>query len=274
MVEKIQETNEISIHPTAVVDDGAKLYPGVSIGPYAVIGPNVEIGPRTSIGPHAVVESNTTVGSDVQILQFAAVGGPPQDIKYKGEPTRLEIGDRTIIREFVTLHRGTVDGGGVTRIGSDCLLMAYCHVAHDCQVGNHVIMANGATLGGHVVVEDHVVMGGLSAIHQFCRVGSYAFIGGMSGANKDIPPYVRFWGQRGKIYGLNLVGLRRHGFSKATIDALRKAYHIVFVQAKTIAQGLEEVEARLGDVPEVRHFVEFIRSSKRGIPLEGDEGEE
>ena len=271
MNKAIEETNGISIHPTAVLDPHARVHQGVSIGPYAVIGPQVELGPRTQVGPHAVIEGNTIVGPDVKILQFAAVGGPPQDIHYKGEPTRLEIGERTVIREFTTLHRGTVGGGGVTRIGSDCLLMAYCHVAHDCQIGNHVIMANGATLGGHVVVEDHVVIGGLSAIHQFCKVGCYAFIGGMSGTNKDIPPYTRYWGQRGKIYGLNMVGLRRSGFSRDTLDALKKAFNIIFVQSETIALGLGEAETRLGDVPEVRHLIEFMRSSKRGVPMKGDE---
>ncbi len=274
MSNEIGKIEDTVIHPTAVVEPGAKIHQGVTIGPYAVIGSEVELGPGTEVGAHAVIEGRTTIASGVKILQFAAVGGPPQDLKYKGEPTELIIGERTVIREFVTVHRGTVGGGGVTRIGSDCLIMAYCHVAHDCQVGNNVIMANGATLGGHVIVEDNVIMGGLSAIHQFCRVGTLAFLGGMSGANKDIPPYVRFWGQRGKIYGLNLVGLRRHGFSRETIAALKNAYHLLFAGARTISQGLDLVEAELGNVPEVAHLVQFIRSSKRGIPLNADGDED
>ncbi len=273
MPDKNSKVQETVIHPTAVVDPAAEVGQGISIGPYAVIGPDVRIGSGVQVGPHAVIEGHTTIAPGVRISQFAAVGGPPQDLKYKGEPTELVISERTVIREFVTLHRGTVGGGGVTRIGSDCLIMAYCHVAHDCQVGNNVIMANGATLGGHVVVEDDVIIGGLSAIHQFCRVGRLTFLGGMSGANKDIPPYVRYWGQRGKIYGLNLVGLRRHGCSRDAIAALRRAYHLIFVEARTVSQGLDKVETELGNVPEVAHLVEFVRSSKRGIPLysEGDE---
>ncbi len=269
----IQKEQKSQIHPTAVVDPKAQIGQGTIIGPYAIIGPDVKMGNRCQIGAHTVIDGICTLGDQVKILQFAAIGGPPQDIKYKGEPTALEIGDNTVIREFVTVHRGTKGGGGITRIGENCLIMAYCHVAHDCQVGNNVIMVNGATLGGHVVIEDHVIMGGLSAVHQFCRIGSYAFLVGMSGTNKDIPPYVRYWGLRGKIYGLNLVGLRRHGFSRETIEALKKAYNIVFREAKTLTQGLDIAEKELGSVPEVKRFIQFIRDSKRGVPIHGDEDE-
>ncbi|MGC8736469.1 MAG: acyl-ACP--UDP-N-acetylglucosamine O-acyltransferase, partial [Dissulfurimicrobium sp.] len=222
------------------------------------------------IGPHVVVEGETHIGKGVKISQFASIGAPPQDLKYKGEPTRVEIADGVIIREFVTVHRGTIEGGGVTRIGRGCLLMAYVHVAHDCQIGANVIMANGATLGGHVVIDENVVIGGLSAVHQFCHIGAYAFLGGMSGVNKDIPPYVKYWGQRGRLYGLNLVGLRRHGLSRENLEALRDAYRMIFEGDGTVADAIQMVEERFSAVPEVVRFVEFIKSSRRGVPLGGN----
>lgn len=263
-----------TIHPTAIVAPKARIASDAHIGPYAVIGPDVEIGPGATIGSHTVIEGNTRIGSHVHVAHFVSIGTPPQDMKYKGEPTKVEIGDESILREFVSVHRGTVDGGGITRIGRSCLLMAYCHVAHDCQIGDQVVMANGVTLGGHVVVEEHAIIGGLSAIHQFCCVGAYAFLGGMSGTNKDIPPYVKFWGQRGNIYGLNLVGLRRHGFTRETIEALRHAYRRLIRRNGTIRDSLNTVEAELGHIPEVRHFVDFIRTSQRGIPTAGSEDEQ
>jgi UDP-N-acetylglucosamine acyltransferase len=254
------------IHPTAIVSPDSKIEKGVKIGPYAVIGPEVEIGPETEIGSHTVIEGQTQLGEKIKVFQFASIGAPPQDLKYKGEPTRVEIGNQTIIREFVTIHRGTLGGGGVTRIGEQCLIMAYCHVAHDCQIGDSVIMANGVTMGGHVSIDEHVTIGGMSAIHQFCRIGAYAFLGGMSGVNKDIPPYVRYWGQRNNLYGLNLVGLRRQGFSKETIDVLKEAYRMVFCGSNTVREALDDVESRFGIMPEIKKFIEFIRSSKRGVP--------
>ncbi|OPL16990.1 MAG: acyl-[acyl-carrier-protein]--UDP-N-acetylglucosamine O-acyltransferase [delta proteobacterium ML8_D] len=265
---------EKDIHPTAIISPNSKIAEGVKIGPYSVVGPEVEIGPKTEIGPHAVIEGHTRLGENIRIFQFASIGAPPQDLKYSGEPTRVEIGDQTIIREFVTVHRGTQGGGGITRVGKQCLLMAYCHVAHDCQVGDGVIMANGVTLGGHVNIGKSVIIGGLSAVHQFCRIGAHAFLGGMSGVNKDIPPYVKYWGQRDHLYGLNLVGLRRQGLSREVIEALKKAYRMVFQESDTVQEALDIVESRLGDIPEVKEFTGFIRSSKRGVPMAANGEEE
>ncbi|NDY42786.1 acyl-ACP--UDP-N-acetylglucosamine O-acyltransferase [Dissulfurirhabdus thermomarina] len=261
------------IHPTAVVAPGAELAADVTVGPFAVVGPEVRVGPGAAIGPHAVVEGRTILGAGVQVFQFASVGAAPQDLKYRGEPTETVVGEGTILREFVTVHRGTAHGDGVTRIGNRCLLMAYCHVAHDCRVGDQVVMANGATLGGHVQVGDHVVIGGLSAVHQFCRIGDYAFLGGMSGVNKDVPPYVKYWGQRGRIYGLNLVGLRRNGFRKEVLDSLREAYRMLFQAGEPVGAALEKALDRFGEIPEIRRFLDFIAESQRGIPQTGDEEE-
>ncbi len=255
-----------NIHPTAVVEPGCQLGTNVTVGPYTVLGPHVRVGDGCWLGPHVVVDGKTTIGNNCQIFQFSSIGAAPQDITYKGELTAVEIGDETIVRESVTIHRGTPKGGGVTRVGHRCMIMAYCHVAHDCQLGDHVIMANVATLGGHVEIRDHAVIGGLSAIHQFCRIGQYAFLGGMSGANKDIPPFVKYQGQRSHLHGINVLGLRRAGFSKETIENLREAYRIVFKKAETITQGLDMADAAFPDSKEVREFTDFIRNSKRGVP--------
>ena len=254
------------IHPTAVIEDTAILGEDVQVGPYAIVGPDVQVGPGCRISPHVVIEGVTTIGRNCQIFQFASIGAAPQDITYKGEKTCLNIGDNTIVRESVTIHRGTPKGGGTTEIGSECMIMAYSHIAHDCKIGNNVIMANVATLGGHVEISDHAVIGGLSAIHQFCRIGRYAFLGGMSGANKDIPPYVKYQGQRANLFGINVLGLRRAGFPKEVIEALREAYRIVFSKAPTITEGLELADQAYPDVAEVREFTDFIRQSKRGVP--------
>ncbi len=261
-----------SIHETAVVAPEAQVGEGVKIGPYAVIGPQVEIGPDTEVGAHVVIDGITRIGRGNTILPFSSIGTAPQDLKYQGEPTRLEIGDHNVIREYVTIHRGTPDGGGVTRVGSHCLLMAYTHVAHDCRLGDHVVMANGATLGGHVELGDHVVIGGLSAVHQFCKIGEFAFIGGMSGIEKDIPPYVKYFGVRGRLYGLNLIGLRRGGFAKEVITALRDAYRIIVQRSTILKDAIAEVEALWPDIPEVMKFASFVRESTRGIPM-GEEEE-
>ena len=203
------------IDSRAVIDPGAELDSDVEVGPFAVIGPHVRVGRGSRIGPHAVLDGHTTLGEACQVFSHAAVGTIPQDLKYRGEPTVLEIGDRTVIREFVTLNTGTEGGGGVTRVGCDCLLMAYSHVAHDCLLGNHVIMANAATLAGHITVEDWVIVGGLTAVHQFVRVGEHAILGGCSAVVKDVPPYVSASGNRAKLYGLNLTGLKRRGLAPA-----------------------------------------------------------
>lgn len=265
------------IHPTAIVDNHAQIASDVTIGPYSVIGPDVIIHSGVKIGPHVVIDGHTVIGEGVQIFQFSSIGAAPQDLKYKNEPTKVEIGSHTVIREFVTIHRGTAHGKGITTIGQRCMLMAYCHIAHDCEIGHQVIMANGATLGGHVVVGNNVVIGGLTAIHQFCKVGDFAFLGGMSGVDKDIPPYVKYWGARGKIYGLNVVGLRRNGFSREVINAIKTAYRIIFHrlldEGVTMASAIDEARGKVGDIPEVKPFLDFIASSQRGVPLAKDDDE-
>jgi UDP-N-acetylglucosamine acyltransferase len=254
------------IHPTAIIDPKAEISEGVEIGPYSVIEKGVFIDEGTKIGPHVVVREGTQIGKRCQIFQFASVGEAPQAFFYRGEKTSLQIGDQNIIREFVTLHRGTVKGGGKTLIGDENFIMAYSHVAHDCQVGNQVVMANGATLGGHILVEDHAIIGALSAIHQFCRVGTHAIISGLTGVSQDIPPYVTAAGSRAKLYGLNMVGLRRFHFSEQTIRALKKAYRIIFRSGLTLEKAVKTVEEDdIFLISEVKHLLNFIQHSKRGI---------
>ncbi len=255
-----------NIHHTAVVDPECRLGKNITIGPYTVLGPHVVIEDNCWLGPHVVIDGKTSIGANCQIFQFSSIGAAPQDITYKGELTAVEIGEGTIVRESVTIHRGTSKGGGITRVGSNCMIMAYCHVAHDCQIGDSVIMANVATLGGHVEIGEHAVIGGLSAIHQFCRIGAYAFLGGMSGTNKDIPPFVKYQGQRSHLHGINVLGLRRAGFPKDTIEKLREAYRIVFKKAQTVTEGLDMADAAFPDCPQVKEFTDFIRHSKRGVP--------
>ncbi|MCB2226295.1 MAG: acyl-ACP--UDP-N-acetylglucosamine O-acyltransferase [Desulfarculaceae bacterium] len=255
----------MDIHPTAMVHESAQLGEGVVVGPYAVIGPEVVIGPRTRVDQHASIERLTTIGADCRIWPYASVGTDPQDLKFGGERTTLEIGDRVMIREFVTVNRGTGEGGGVTRLGDDCLLMAYAHVAHDCQLGQRVIMANAATLGGHVHIEDFVNIGGLVAIHQFTRIGTRAFIGGMSGVAQDQPPYCLCEGNRCKPHGLNVIGLKRSGFSAETIEGLKTAYRLIFRTHTPIKQAMEQVRAEVSGVPEVERLLEFIATSERGV---------
>jgi UDP-N-acetylglucosamine acyltransferase len=254
------------IHPTAIIDPKAEIGEGVEIGPYSVIEKGVTIGQGTRIGPHVIIREGTQIGKMCHIFQFASIGEAPQAFAYKGEKTFLLIGDQNIIREFVTLHRGTPRGGGKTVIGNDNYFMAYSHVAHDCIIGNQVILSNGATLAGHILIENYAIIGGLSAIHQFCRVGTHAFIGGVSGVLLDIPPYTLAHGVRTKLYGLNLVGLKRHNFSEETLKALRKAYRIIFRSAMTLEKAMKRVEEdEIFHAPEVQHLVYFIQHSKRGI---------
>ena len=254
------------IHPTAIIDSKADIKEGVEIGPYCVIEKGVSISEGTKIGPHVVIREGTQIGKQCQISQFASIGEAPQFSGYKGEKTFLLIGDRNIIREFVTLHRGTVKGGGKTVIGNENFIMAYSHVAHDCQIGNQVIMANGATLAGHILIEDFAIIGGLSAIHQFCRVGTYAIIGGITGVILDIPPYTKAQGDRAKLFGLNTVGLKRANFSEETLKALKKAYRIIFRSGLTLEKAMKQVrEEEISQTPEVQHFLQFIQGSKRGI---------
>jgi UDP-N-acetylglucosamine acyltransferase len=254
------------IHPTAIIDPKAEISEGVEIGPYSVIEKNVLIGEGTKIGPHVVIREGTYIGKQCQISQFASIGEAPQSVGYKGEKTFLQIGDHNIIREFVTLHRGTIKGGGKTVIGNENFLMAYSHVAHDCQIGNQVVMANGATLAGHILIEDFAIIGGLSAIHQFCRVGTYAIIGGITGVLMDIPPYTKAQGDRAKLFGLNTIGLKRANFSEETLKALKKAYRIIFRSSLTLEKAMKRVvEDEISQTPEVQHFLQFIQCSKRGI---------
>jgi UDP-N-acetylglucosamine acyltransferase len=254
------------IHPTAIIDPKAEIGEEVEIGPYSVIERDVFIDEGTKIGPHVVIRHGTHIGKRCQISQFASIGEAPQFSGYKGEKTLLQIGDRNIIREFVTLHRGTVKGGGKTIIGNENFIMAYSHVAHDCQIGNQVVMANGSTLAGHILIEDFAIIGGLTAIHQFCRVGTYAIIGGVSGILMDIPPYTKAQGDRAKLFGLNTVGLKRANFSEETLRALKKAYRIIFRSGLTLEKAMKQVgEDEIAQTPEVQHFLQFIQGSKRGI---------
>jgi UDP-N-acetylglucosamine acyltransferase len=255
------------VHPTALVAAGAQIGSGVRIGPYCVVGENVRLGAGTILDSHVVVEGDTRVGRDNRFFPFSSVGQVPQDLKYRGEPSRLEIGDRNAIREFVTIHLGTEGGGSLTSIGSDNLVMAYAHVAHDCLIGDHVILGHGATLGGHVEVSNWATIGALSAVHQFCRVGLHAFLGGYTVATKDVLPYSKTVGNRARIYGINTVGLTRRGFPKETIEALKHAYRILLQSRLNTSDALARLEAEDSQAPEVRTLVAFIQSSKRGVVL-------
>jgi len=259
------ETSAALVHPTAVVAPGAELAPGVEVGPYAVIGPHVRIGAGTRIGPHAVVEGRTTIGRDNRIFQFASVGAEPQDLKYRGEESRLEIGDRNIIREFATLNPGTTGGGMVTTLGSDTLLMNYAHVGHDCRVGSHCVLANSATLAGHVTIEDYVIVGGLVAIHQFVRIGESAILGGGAMVVHDVPPYCNASGDRATLRGLNLIGLKRRGFTAEQLRAIKGAYKILFASGVPFAEARARVAGERTGSPEVERLVAFLAASTRGI---------
>jgi len=249
-----------NIHPTAVIDPKAQVGADVEIGPYCVIGPEVEIGDRVRMISHVVVDGRTKVGAECVLHPFAAIGQCPQDLKYHGELSTLEVGARNRIREYVTMHPGTEGGGMITRVGDDGLFMVGVHVAHDCLIGNHVVMANNATLAGHVVVGDFVVIGGLAAVHQFVRIGPHAMIGGMSGVESDVIPYGTVKGERAHLSGLNVVGLERRGFKRDEIHALRSAYRILFSSEGTMAERLEDVAEHYKDKTLVESMVSFIRS--------------
>jgi len=253
------------IHPTAIISPGAEVAPDVRIGPCVVIGEGVVLEPGCVVGPHAVLEGPTTIGADCRIGSFAALGGPPQDLKYGGEVTRLEIGPGNDFREYVTVNRGTAGGGGVTRIGRDNFFMAYAHVAHDCQIGDRTIFANAATLAGHVEVQDGATIGAFSGVHQFCRIGKEAFIGGYSVITQDALPFVKSVGNRAKAYGINTVGLQRKGFDPGAIESLKRAYRFLFQSALNTTQACEKIEQELGASDECRYLVSFIRSSTRGV---------
>jgi UDP-N-acetylglucosamine acyltransferase len=258
----------MSIHPTAVIDTKAEIDSSVQVGAYTVIEGGVRIGAGTRIEPHAVIAGVTTIGAGNVIGSFTSIGTPPQDLGYRGEPTQLIIGDNNQIREYTSIHRGTVKGGGKTVLGDHNLLMAYCHVGHDCQIASHVIMANVATLAGHVEVGDHASISGLVGVHQFCRIGDYAYIGGMSGINLDVAPYMIVTGTRNQIRvsGINKVGLKRHGFSKDTLAKLDQAFRILFRSPELLqADALVQVRKECPDCDEVESLVRFFETSRRGV---------
>jgi len=254
-----------TVHPTAVVSRGAELDHGVSVAPYAVIGPYVRIGGGTRVGPHAVIEGRTMIGRDNRIFQFASIGAEPQDLKYRGEPSRLVIGDRNIVREFATLNTGTSGGGMETHVGDDTLIMNYAHVGHDCRVGSHCVLANSATLAGHVTIEDHVIVGGLVAIHHFVRVGESAILGGGAMVIHDVPPFCTASGDRATLRGLNLIGLKRRGFGPERVRAIKRAYRMLFLSDQPFAQAQAAASAELGGEPDVARMLAFVAASTRGV---------
>jgi UDP-N-acetylglucosamine acyltransferase len=255
----------MNIHPTAIVSPEANLEEGVEIGPYTIIGPDVNIGKNTVIGPHVVIDAHTDIGEGCRIFQFASIGAIPQDLKFKGENTRVIIGNYNTIREFATIHQATSADIGITVIGDRNLLMAYTHVAHNCKLGNHIIMGNAANLAGHIHIEDHAIISGMTGIHQFTRIGAHCFIGGASAVSKDIPPFVLASGNYAKLYGLNIIGLKRRGFKEETIRALKEAYRIIFRSSLLLRVAIEKVKNEVEDLPEIQQLITFIQKSERGI---------
>ena len=253
------------IHPSAIVHSGAKLAQDVEIGPFAVIGEHVEIGSGTSIGSHAVISGHTRIGKDNRIFQHSVLGGAPQDKKYAGEPTRLEIGDRNMIREFCTFNTGTVQDAGVTRLGDDNWVMAYVHLAHDSQVGSHTVLANMVTLAGHVSIHDHVILGGGTMVHQFCRVGTHAFTAGGSIVLRDVPPFVMASGNSAQPHGINAEGLKRRGFSAEAIEEIRRGYKTLYKSGLTFEEAKAALRAQAAGCQELGMFVEFLDSSTRSV---------
>jgi UDP-N-acetylglucosamine acyltransferase len=255
----------MAIHPTAVIEAGAQVDPSCEIGPYAVIGPHVRMGPRNLVSAHAVISGRTTLGQGNRVFPHATLGEVPQDLKYRGEPTALVIGDRNTFRECVTINLGTEQGGGVTTIGSGCLFMAYSHVGHDCRIGDGAIIANCVALAGHVELEDHVHFSGLAAAHQFTRVGRLAFVSGLTGITMDVPPYCTASGGRAELAGLNTIGMQRAGMTEEQIGRVKQAYKVAFRSNLGLAEAITQLEAEMGDHPEVAHFAAFLRASQRGI---------
>ena len=253
------------IHSTAIVDSKAELDSNVEIGPFCIIRNGVKIKKGSRLIANVIIEGRTEIGENCIVHPFSSIGFPPQDLKYKGEPTGLVIGDNNIIREYITIHRASVGGDGVTVVADNNFLMAYVHIAHDCKIGSSVIMSNAATLAGHVVVEDHAYIGGLVAVHQFTRIGRHAMVGGFSGIGQDIPPYMMASGARAKLFGPNTIGLKRHGFSDAAVNAIKKAYKILFREKRTLKEALKKIREDVPATDEIRHLVEFIEKNKRGI---------
>ena len=255
----------MAIHPTAVVEPGAQVDPSCEIGAYAVVGPDVVLGPRNVLSAHAIVKGHTTLGEGNRVFSHAVLGEIPQDLKYRGEPTRLVIGSRNTFRECVTVNLGTVQGGGVTTIANGCLFMAYSHVGHDCKIGDGAIIANSVALAGHVVLEDHVHVSGLAASHQFCRIGRLAFVSWLTGVTMDVAPYCTVSGTRAELGGLNVVGMQRAGMSEEQVGRVKQAYKILFRSNLGVAEALAQMEAELGPHPEIAHLLAFVRGSQRGI---------
>lgn len=255
----------MKIHATAVVSPGAELGKNVEIGAYSIIGANVRVGAETNIGAHVVIDGHTEMGERNRVHSFATLGVTPQDLKYRGEPTRLVIGTDNTFREYVNASIGTVTGGGVTTIGDHNLIMANVHIAHDCHVGSHIILSNAATLGGHVTVGDCSIVGAFSGVHQFCRIGDHAFIGGYSVVTKDALPFVKTVGNRARVYGVNSVGLRRQGFDEAAIERIRQAYRILFQSKLNTSQAVAALKEAAASLPEAEIFVRFIEGSRRGV---------
>jgi len=258
-------THPTTIHPTAVVSKDAQIGYDCFIGPYCVIGDEVQLGDGVRLESHCVIDGRTSIGAGTHVFPFVSIGLASQDLKYKGEPSETRIGERNKIREFVTIHRGTAGGGMLTSIGDDCLIMAQAHIAHDCLIGNSVIMANAATLAGHVIIEDRANIGAYSGVHQFCRVGKEAYIGGYSVVVKDALPFALTVGNHAKCYGLNITGMKRRGYSRATIDALHHAFHLLLSAKLNTTQAVERIKQELAGVAEVTDLLQFIETSKRGV---------
>jgi UDP-N-acetylglucosamine acyltransferase len=253
------------IDPRAIIDPGAEIEEGVEVGPFAVIGANVSIGGGTWIGPHAVINGPTTLGRDNKVFQFASVGDAPQDKKYAGEPTRLEVGDRNVFREFCTINRGTAGGRNVTRIADDCLFMAYSHVAHDCIVGSQCVMSNCTALAGHVELGDWVILSGYAAVHQFCKIGAHAFLANNAAVTRDVPPYLLVAGSPAEPKGINSEGLKRRGFTPEQIANIKNAYRLFYRSGLKLAEATEELRALVPSQPELAPFVDFLGASERSI---------
>lgn len=249
----------------AIIDPSAKISSDVEIGPWTIIGPNVEIDSGTKIGPHVVIKQNTKIGKNNKIYQFSSIGDDPQHINYQGEETWVEIGDNNFIREYCSINRGTTEGGAITKVGDRNFLMAYVHIAHDCEVGNEVVFANNATLAGHVCVQDYVTFGGFCGVHQFCTIGAYSFVAPSAGVPKDVLPYTLVSGHSASAYGLNLVGLKRRGFTQEAIKTLRQAYNLVFRKGLTVKDALVQLKSLVADCPEVQLMIDILENSKRGI---------
>lgn len=253
------------IHPTALVDPLAEVAPDATIGPFAIVGPRVTLGPGVVIGPHATVECNARLDEGVRIGQGSVIGGDPQDLKFRGEETWVELGAGTVVREYSTINRGTA-ASGVTRVGKGCFLMSYVHLAHDCHLGDGVIIANGTQLAGHVTIQDRAILSGLCAIHQFVSIGGLSFIGGCTRVNQDIPPFVRAVGNPVELYGLNSVGLQRAGMPAESVTALKRLYRLFFNSDLNLSQALHRAQVELPNLPEVERFIEFVTKSQRGVP--------